>query len=218
MRMATLWSLLPVKYCMAAPKRLGGSARTSTCRPSRPTLALALFSPRASTSSTRGYATKRVQRAGCGGPGHQQVEIAHRLAPAPQAAGGGDRLDARHLAQHVGRARRRRRRHSSAGSARCAGGTAAMERSTFSSSLAPMRGRSRSFCSWQSRSSSSMVPMRKCSKMSAMLLGPRPWILRNSSARGRELLPAAGRGARRSRVRRFPRAPRPGPCRCRGCR
>ena len=35
-----------------------------------------------------------------------------------------------------------------------------MERSTFSSSLAPMRGSSRSFCSWQSRSSSSMVLMR----------------------------------------------------------
>jgi hypothetical protein len=31
MRIATLWSLLPVKYCMAAPIDSGGSVRTSTC-------------------------------------------------------------------------------------------------------------------------------------------------------------------------------------------
>ena len=33
MRIATLCSLLPVKYCMAAPKLSRGSARTSTCKP-----------------------------------------------------------------------------------------------------------------------------------------------------------------------------------------
>ena len=37
-RSATLCSLLPVKYCMAAPKLSCSSARTSTCRPSRPSL------------------------------------------------------------------------------------------------------------------------------------------------------------------------------------
>ena len=99
-RMATLWSLLPVKYCMAAPKLSGGSARTSTCRPSRPTLALALFSPRASTSSTLRIGDEALERGGGGGSGDQQVEIADGLAAAPQAAGGGDGLDARHLAQH----------------------------------------------------------------------------------------------------------------------
>ena len=50
-----------------------------------------------------------------------------------------------------------------------------------------MRGRSRSFCSWQSRSSSSMVLMRKCSKMSAMLFGPEALDLEELERGGREL-------------------------------
>ena len=67
-RMATLCSLLPVKYCRAAPKLAGESARTSTCRPSRPTLALALFSPCPRTSVTPGQAMKRSSAPSAAGP------------------------------------------------------------------------------------------------------------------------------------------------------
>src|ERR1022692_4606073 len=67
-RTATLWSLLPVKYCNAAPKLSRGSARTSTCNPSRPTLALALFSPRARSCSTLGKRTKRSSTSAVAGP------------------------------------------------------------------------------------------------------------------------------------------------------
>ena len=86
--------------------------------PRGPPCALALFSPRASTSSTCGQATKRSSDGDGGGTGDQQVEIADGFAPAPQAAGGRDRLDARDLAQASRSARRRRLRRSSAGSAR----------------------------------------------------------------------------------------------------
>ena len=82
----------------------------------------------------------------------------------------------------------------------------AMERSTFSSSLAPMRGstaqlllpaeaaRDRRWCA-----------MWKCSKMSAIPFGSESLNLQEFERAGREFR-AADRGARRSRVRRFPTA------------
>ena len=53
-------------------------------------MALALFSPRPSTSSTRENARKRFEGAVGSGTGDQQIEVAHGLAAAAQAAGGRD--------------------------------------------------------------------------------------------------------------------------------
>ena len=63
-----------------------------------------------------------------------------------------------------------------------------MDRSTFSSSLAPMRGSTRSFCSRHSRSSSSMVPTLIVLEQQGDALRPEALDLEELERGRRELL------------------------------
>ena len=99
-RMATLWSLLPVKYCMAAPKLSRRQRAHVHLQAFAAHLGAGLVLAAAPAPRPRaGMATKRSSARGGVGAGDQQVEIAHGLASAPQAAGGGDGFDARRLAR-----------------------------------------------------------------------------------------------------------------------
>ena len=90
-RRRTLWSLEPVAYCRAVPKRSGGCTQSWARRPSLELHAgfgLALASTRA-TSGMGGEGLHDRRRIGCGG---EKVEIADGRAHAAQAAGGFSRL------------------------------------------------------------------------------------------------------------------------------
>ena len=119
-RSATLCSLLPVKYCIAAPKLSCSSARTSTCRPSRPNFTLVLLTPRPEHFMNPRIRRDAIQRRRRIRAGDEQIEIADRLASAPQTSRRRDRFDAVADPKDTPSARARRCRRSSAGSGRCA--------------------------------------------------------------------------------------------------
>ena len=148
------------------------SARTSTCRPSRPNSDAGFVRTLAQHFVHARMRDESVERLGRGaGPGDQKVEIADRLLAASQAARRRHFLDARQLCKYVVNSVASRWR-SSAGNGPALCRYSSIDRSTFSSSFAPMRGRSRSFCSRQIRSRSSIVlnagDVRKAARCSSV--------------------------------------------------
>ncbi len=139
----------------------GGSARRSTCKPSSPYLTLALLAPFASTSCALGCFDEALQRRRAR-PDRSPADPDRRWSPS-RAAGCPPRV-IRSSPPGLGQIRESTRRppsgRSSAETGPRSGGTARSTCSTFSSSFAPMRGSSRSFCSRQMRSSSSMLLTR----------------------------------------------------------
>ena len=79
-----LWALLPVKYCIAAPREAGGTSRRSACRP-LPSRTLLLVGPWPRTRSTRPNDDEVIHHLGPG-TGREDVEVAAGLGAAPQAA------------------------------------------------------------------------------------------------------------------------------------
>ena len=81
-----LCALEPVKYSQAAPKLAGGTLRRSTCRPLRSTT-LARVGPLARTLPHIGTAGEALHHRAAALGRDQQVQVAHGLAHAAQAAG-----------------------------------------------------------------------------------------------------------------------------------
>ena len=157
------------------------------------------------------------ERGGRRRAGDQQIEIAHRLAPAPQAAGGGDGVDARHLAQHL---------------AQFGGDAFGVAQQKAAGALAILRDGAQHLLFELGAHARQLAQFLLLAEALQFVDGADAEVLEDQrdalraealdleelERGGREFLPAAGRGARRSRVRRFPPARRPGPCRCRECR
>ena len=183
-RSATLCSLLPVKYCMAAPKLSCSSARTSTCSPSRPNFTLVLLAPRPSTSCTFGCAATRSSAAAALGPVTRRSRSPMVSFPRRRLPAGVIGFDALADPQGTPSIRARCCRRSSAETARCA---PCIARCCAALSLRASRPCAAA-CAVSAPGTA--VPARpwsrcwKCSNSSAMLFGPSPWIFRNSSAAG----------------------------------
>ena len=116
------------------------SARTSTWIPSRPTFALALLAPLPSTSCTRGWAVKRLQCVGSAGPVTSRSRSPTVSRPRRKAAAAvtfSTPAVSAEILRSVPRARFAKLSRNRPVLCRYA----AIDRSTFSSSFAPMRGR-----------------------------------------------------------------------------
>ncbi len=150
-------SLLPVKYCNADAITFMRQGAQIHLQSLQAKLNAGFVRPLAQDAVRLGMRDEALQRVGCSRPGDQQVEIADGLFAAPQTSRRLDRVRARgdsdkyvisSSAAFFPKLSRNR-------PARCR--YCAIDFSTFSSSFAPMRGNSRSFCSLHKRSRSSMV-------------------------------------------------------------
>ena len=164
-----------------------------------------------------GMRTNRSIAASAPGPTTSRSRSPSGFLAAPQAPGG--RYPFRRLATapDIRSARPRQPARSSTGSGRRAGDSRAIERSTFSSSFAPMRGNSRSLCPGKT---SPIVDGGDCDR------SPREcgcsWdpALGSSAApaRSADISPASRRGAQSCPAPRFPGARRRCLCRSPECR
>ena len=92
-RRRMLCAFEPVKYWSAAPNDSGGTTRRSTCTPDSITM-LAFVPPAPRTRRTSGSFVNAPMILPEAGAGDEDVNVADRLAHAPQTAGGDRALDA----------------------------------------------------------------------------------------------------------------------------